>query len=429
QTISVSVGDTNDNPPVIAPQDVTINENLANGTSVATMVATDADSGDVLTFEISLSSAPGVFSIDPATGLITVADSTALNFEAYTGSPTFSLTVTVTDAAGSTASAPLTISLADVNEAPTAIFLSGNNAVALGNLVIGQASAADEDIGDTLTFSLINDANGRFVINSADGTVSTSSSLGSISPPSGDFSIDIQVTDSAGNMLTRSFNISLNPTEDPQAPPPAPGPIPVDPPAPTPTPTPEEEEDADKPIGPTSPSIDDVEVPAAAPGETSTTVGFEEIPRAEPPAQRVRRTPSAEPVQSAQFDAVVDATAATPQEFGSWLFELLAIERGEMDFQRSIDTADAQQESDQPGSIEDFLRDPYKVSAAIVGTSAIWWFTRAAGLAVSLLIGSPTWRAIDPLPIVMPNDDDDDDSLLPTSDADNDNQIDDILRK
>ena len=59
----------------------------------------------------------GAFSIDSATGEITVADASQVDFEA---TPVFNLIVTVTDAGGLDDSAVVTVSLTDANESPTA---------------------------------------------------------------------------------------------------------------------------------------------------------------------------------------------------------------------------------------------------------------------------------------------------------------------
>ena len=81
----------------------------------------------------------GVFVIDSATGEITVADSSQLDFET---TPVFNLTVTVTDAGGLTDTAAVTINVTPFNEAPTAndatFGLAENSA---NGTVVGSVSA------------------------------------------------------------------------------------------------------------------------------------------------------------------------------------------------------------------------------------------------------------------------------------------------
>jgi hypothetical protein len=112
ETITINLTDVNESP-TIAPQTFSVAENSPNGTVVGTVVAIDVDAGDSLTFAITNGNTNGAFAINPNTGVITVANSTALNFEA---TPTFNLTVSVTDNGGLVASNTVTINLTDVVE-------------------------------------------------------------------------------------------------------------------------------------------------------------------------------------------------------------------------------------------------------------------------------------------------------------------------
>jgi hypothetical protein len=70
-----------------------------------------------LSYAITTGNTGGAFSIDPATGEITVASSAALDFET---TPSFTLTVEVTDSGGLTTSGTVTVNLNDLNDAPVA---------------------------------------------------------------------------------------------------------------------------------------------------------------------------------------------------------------------------------------------------------------------------------------------------------------------
>jgi Ca2+-binding RTX toxin-like protein len=74
----------------------TVVENAANGSVVATVLASDPDAGDALTFALT-DDAGGRFAIDPTTGVIMVADGTMLDFES---ADQHSVTVQVTDGGG-----------------------------------------------------------------------------------------------------------------------------------------------------------------------------------------------------------------------------------------------------------------------------------------------------------------------------------------
>ena len=111
-SFAITVTPVND-PPTIVPQTFTIAENSPNGTSVGTVAVVDPDLGDTKLFAITAGNASGAFAINQSTGAITVANSQLLNFEA---TPTFALTVQVTDSGNQSASNTITINLTDVVE-------------------------------------------------------------------------------------------------------------------------------------------------------------------------------------------------------------------------------------------------------------------------------------------------------------------------
>lgn len=111
---AVTVNLTNVNElPGLGDQTFAINENSANGTAVGTMVGSDPDSGDTLSYSIIGGNTSNAFAINPSTGAITVNSSAALNFEL---TPVFNLTIQVTDAGLLSNAATATINLTDVVE-------------------------------------------------------------------------------------------------------------------------------------------------------------------------------------------------------------------------------------------------------------------------------------------------------------------------
>jgi len=106
-------------PPVISNQVFSINENLPNGTYVGTVDASDQNSGQTLTYSILSGNTNNAFSINTSSGDLTVATSSALNFQT---TPTFALIVKVQDnGTGSLSSqATITVKLIDVINSCTA---------------------------------------------------------------------------------------------------------------------------------------------------------------------------------------------------------------------------------------------------------------------------------------------------------------------
>jgi hypothetical protein len=74
--------------PVINNQAFSVAENSSNGTNVGTVVASDPDAGQTLTYSILSGNTSGAFAINASTGVLTVANSSALNFET---TPSFAL--------------------------------------------------------------------------------------------------------------------------------------------------------------------------------------------------------------------------------------------------------------------------------------------------------------------------------------------------
>ncbi len=114
-TVAITVTAVNDAPTDLVLSANTVAENAANGTVVGTVTGTDPDTGDTKTYSFT-DNAGGRFAINSSTGEITVADGSLLNYEATTS---HGVTVRVTDSGNLTYDETFTISLTNVNEAPT----------------------------------------------------------------------------------------------------------------------------------------------------------------------------------------------------------------------------------------------------------------------------------------------------------------------
>ncbi|EGF28967.1 protein containing Cadherin domains [Rhodopirellula baltica WH47] len=119
-TVNIVVTNVND-APIIAAQGFTITENVNVGTVVGTVVASDQDAGQSLTYSITAGNELSDFVIDPSTGQITTAgeidyEEMAAGFDS--SNHKYDLTVTVTDNANPTAStsATVTINVNDVTD-------------------------------------------------------------------------------------------------------------------------------------------------------------------------------------------------------------------------------------------------------------------------------------------------------------------------
>ncbi|HRQ41732.1 MAG TPA: cadherin domain-containing protein [Chloroflexota bacterium] len=211
--ITINVINDPNEPPVINNQTFSVPENSANGTAVGTVVATDPND-DPLTFGIIAGNTDGAFAINDTSGQITVANSAALDFET---TPTFALTVRVTDTSNLTDDATITINLTNVNEFPPDInpqtFTIVENAA--NGAIVGTVVVTDSDGIDSFTFVILSgDPDGVFSINSAGViAVANNSTLDFETTPS--YSLDVQVTDSGALTDTAVMTINVLDANDP----------------------------------------------------------------------------------------------------------------------------------------------------------------------------------------------------------------------
>lgn len=174
--ITINVRDLNDHHPIAQGFTKVINENSANGTLVGQVIATDVDEGSQFTYNITAGNSEGAFAIDAASGEITVANSSKLDYETI---KRFTLTVQVSDGLN-TVDTSVVIDLRNENDnipiLNDTVFRVDENA-AIGT-VVGAISGLDAD-GDLLQYQIIggNEA-GAFTIHPVTGEiVVTNSSL------------------------------------------------------------------------------------------------------------------------------------------------------------------------------------------------------------------------------------------------------------
>ncbi len=189
-------------------------ENATGGTVVGiTAFASDADGSDTVTY--SLSSNPGgLFQIDPATGVVSVAPGATIDYETAT-SHVIEVTATSTD--GSTSAQSFTIGVTDDNSEFSTGAITDSDAaansvdenVANGTVVGITALATDGDASDSVTYSLDDTAGGRFTIDTNTGEITVAN--GSLLDHETDASHDVSVraTSTDGSTSTETFTINV----------------------------------------------------------------------------------------------------------------------------------------------------------------------------------------------------------------------------
>jgi hypothetical protein len=224
QTFVINLGDADEfDVGVVSDGDAAanaVNENAANGSTVGiTAGAADADATtNTVTYTLS-DNAGGRFAINASTGVVTVADGSLLDREA---AASHTITVVATSADGSTSSQAFTINLGDVDEADVGAISDGNataNAVnenaANGSTVGITANATDADATtNTVSYSLSDNAGGRFAINASTGviTVANGSLLDHESATS--HAITVVATSADGSTVSQTFNINVSDVDE-----------------------------------------------------------------------------------------------------------------------------------------------------------------------------------------------------------------------
>ncbi len=215
-TVSIQVDPVNDAPTDLSLSANTVAENAANGTVVGTVSGTDPDGGDTKTYSFT-DNAGGRFAINSGTGVITVANSTLLNYEAATS---HAVTVRVTDASGLTYDENFTINLTDVNEATPTITSNGGGATASIRLnenitTVTTVTATDGDTRQTLTYSISGGADAsKFTIDSNTGSLSFASAPNFEAPTDSGanniYDVTVRVSDNNGGIDTQAIAVTVS---------------------------------------------------------------------------------------------------------------------------------------------------------------------------------------------------------------------------
>ena len=218
QVFTIAVNDL-DEFDVTAPADSNatanaVNENAANGTAVGiTAVASDADATtNAVTYSLT-DSAGGRFAIDANTGVVTVANGTLLDREA---AASHNITVRATSADGSTADTAFTINVNDVDEfdvgtvSDTDATANAVNENAVNGTTVGITAAATDADATTnaITYSLDDNAGGRFAINSSSGVVTVAGAIDRETAAS--YNITVRATSADTSFSTQVFTIAIN---------------------------------------------------------------------------------------------------------------------------------------------------------------------------------------------------------------------------
>ncbi|ADR20416.1 hypothetical protein MATR_19640 [Marivirga tractuosa] len=216
--VTINILNINDNAPEIAEnQSFTIDENLSNGTSVGQILAADQDAATVLgNWEILGGNTDEAFKVDQTTGVLSVKNSAALDFETRVG---FTLTMKVTDGELESRETEITIQLTDLNDvAPT---IEDNISFSIpenkpNGTELGIITASDLDGNTELTeWAIIsgNDQN-AFNINENSGLLVINNSDALDYETISQFTLGITVSDGTNTSDVREIDITIQNVND-----------------------------------------------------------------------------------------------------------------------------------------------------------------------------------------------------------------------
>jgi gliding motility-associated-like protein len=196
----------------VSPTDMTIsssaiNENNALNASVGTLSSTDADAGDTHTYTL----VSGTGATDNASFNILnnqLRAGIAFDFETKSS---YSVRVRTTDTGGLSFEKVFTITVTNVNEAPTAVALSVSAVAenASSGTTVGALSTTDVDAGDTFTYTLVSGTgstdNAGFAISGANLVTAAVFDFETKSS----YAVRVRTTDAGGLSFDRELTITV----------------------------------------------------------------------------------------------------------------------------------------------------------------------------------------------------------------------------
>ena len=215
QDFTVTVTDVNEAPSFTSATTASIAENTSG--TVYTATATDVDASDTQSYSLVGGADLKLFDLNGAE----LSFSEAPDYESPTdsdGDNVYALQLRVTDSAGLAQELALSITVTDVNEAPSFTSATSTSVVENTSGIIYTAIASDVDADDTQTYSLIGGADQElFALNGADLSFITAPDYESL-PASGDntYEVQLRVTDSGD--LSTDLSLSINVTDVDEAP-------------------------------------------------------------------------------------------------------------------------------------------------------------------------------------------------------------------
>ena len=219
QTFTIAV--TNVAPSTPADGDALVPNGVTEGAASGTYTGLTAASADTNSGTVTYSlvdSAGGRFTIDSGTGAVSIGNAGLIDFESSGGS--YNITVAASDGTDATSQV---FNIAVANTAPSIPIDSDAGTAdvvtegAASGVYIGLTATSTDINGPAVTWTLTDDAGGRFAIDPTSGVVSTGPNAnlidfetsGGTSAVNGSYSITAQASDGAGGTRSQTFAIAV----------------------------------------------------------------------------------------------------------------------------------------------------------------------------------------------------------------------------
>jgi hypothetical protein len=213
ETTVTAVSDTD-------PSSNAIVENAPNGTP-AGVTAYAFDGASTITYSLD-DDAGGRFTVDSATGVVTVADGSRIDREA---AASYDITVRATSDDSSFSTAVFTIAVTPVNDNSPVITSNGGGgnasvSVPENTTPVTTVSASDADLpAQSLTYSIVGGADAAFfTIDSATGALRFTAAPDYENPDDADgdhsYQVTVQASDGAGGVDTQDLTVTVLPVND-----------------------------------------------------------------------------------------------------------------------------------------------------------------------------------------------------------------------
>ena len=202
-THQFTVIDVNDAPTSITLSSTAINENSA-GAIVGELTTTDEDISDSHTYTLTGDDADSFEVVD---GQLKLQDNVSANYEVKNS---YSVTVTATDSGGLSISSDYTVTINDVNDAPSAMNISGSLYINDGTTggVVGDVTTDDEDAGDSHIYTLSGTNAVSFEI--VNGQLKLKDNITADYSMISAYSVTVTSTDIAGATISENYTVEVN---------------------------------------------------------------------------------------------------------------------------------------------------------------------------------------------------------------------------